>query len=122
MRNRMKDTARAHIPLDNVYELDVENERRMRRDDGREAAGAIAVVGGDGESGLRALRQLGDALVPALDHLPDADLSLERLFPIPTRVEFVALLVGFLVVINVAVVVDHYGLVLLGVPLLIAVL
>ena len=54
-------------------ELDIEYEVRVRRDDASRAASAVAHVGGAVQSGALADLHLGDALVPALDHLKGSE-------------------------------------------------
>src|SRR5688572_32148074 len=62
-----------------VEELDLEDQGGVRRNDGREAARAVAEVGRDHELALAADLHAGDALVPALDDLAGAELEVERL-------------------------------------------
>src|SRR5262245_5112980 len=58
--------------------FDDEGQLRIRRDRAGVAALAVGEVGGDDELALAADLHAGDALVPALDDLPGAELEGER--------------------------------------------
>src|SRR5688572_13967492 len=69
-------------------ELDLEHERRVRRDEAAaRAARAVAEVRRDRELALAADLHAGDALVPTGDDLARADGERERLAAIERRVE-----------------------------------
>src|SRR5688500_1144636 len=63
----------AGSPLANLEELDLENQRGVRRDDLAGSLLAIAEVRGHDEPALAADPHSRDPLVPPLDHLVDAD-------------------------------------------------
>src|SRR5580704_1136024 len=77
--------------LFDVEELDVEDQRGIRRDDAAGAAGAVAELGGNDQRALAADLHGRDAFVPAANDLADADLERERLVAIDRGVEFLAL-------------------------------
>jgi hypothetical protein len=60
-----------------LEELDVEDERAVRRDPG-DGAAAVGEVGGDGQAALTADGHAGNANIPPLDDLALADLEGER--------------------------------------------
>lgn len=60
-----------------LEQLNLEDEGGLGGNDGREAAGTVSKLVGDGETGLLANAELGNTLVPALDDSSDADLGLE---------------------------------------------
>lgn len=64
-------------------ELGLEDERRARRDAVSGARLAVAQRRGHGQLALVAHAHVEQALVPALDHLAQADLEAERLAPLP---------------------------------------
>lgn len=68
-------------------QLHLEDERGTGRDHGRVAALAVGVLVGQRELGDLALAHLGDALIPAADHLAGAQLELERATAVAARVE-----------------------------------
>ena len=96
------------ISLLHAEQLDVEDQRRVGGDDRRVASGAVRVVGRARQLGPLPDGHLHHALVPALDHLAEADLEgrpsvpsasrrdaeahleLELLAAVPGRVELVA--------------------------------
>lgn len=63
-------------------ELGLEDERRTRRDAVSGARLAVAQRRGHGQLALVAHAHVEQALVPALDHLAQADLEAERLVPL----------------------------------------
>jgi hypothetical protein len=71
-------------------QLDLEHQRRIRRDHAARAARAIREVRRNGELALAADFHAGDALVPASDHLPPAEAEFERIVAIDARVELLA--------------------------------
>src|SRR5262249_51398187 len=77
-------------PFD-AQQLDLEDQRRVRRDHVADAAGAVAEVGRDDEGTLAADLHRGHAFVPAGDHLPSANGKLERLAAVERAVELLAL-------------------------------
>lgn len=74
--------------------LTLELEGRVGGDDGREASGAVRVVGRADQVGLLAERELRDTLVPALDDLSDANAGRERRSAVSRRVELGSVLEG----------------------------
>jgi len=79
------------LPL-HVEQLDVEHQRRVRRNGAAGAAGAVAQRGRNDQGTLAADFHGGDAFIPAGDHPALPDRKLERLVAIDRRVEFLALL------------------------------
>src|SRR5262249_23678980 len=73
-----------------LEQFDLEDERRVGRDDAAGAAFAIAEVGWDDELAGAAFLHAGDAFVPALDDDPLADGELERNLAIAARIELFA--------------------------------
>src|SRR5262245_15826531 len=73
-------------------QLDVEHQRRIRRDHAAGTAGAVAERRRNDQRALAADLHGGDALVPALDDAALADWEVERLVAVDRRVEFLALL------------------------------
>src|SRR5262249_57170162 len=73
-------------------QLDIEHQRRIRRDHPAGAAGAVAERGRNDQRALAADLHGGDALVPALDDAALADREIERLVAVDPRVQFLALL------------------------------
>ena len=57
------------VCLAGLDEFDVKNEDRVGRDGARHAPAAVAKVGRDGQLGPLAHRHLGQALLPASNHL-----------------------------------------------------
>src|SRR5581483_3610813 len=90
--------------------LDVEHERRVRRDRSAGAARAVPEIGWNDQRPLAAHLHAGHTHVPAADHLPRAKLEGERLPAITRAVEFLAVFVGRLRVVQPARVVDRYFL------------
>src|SRR5579871_6635297 len=72
-------------------QFDVEQQRRVRRNDAAGAARAIAERRRDDQRALAANLHGGDALVPAADHVAGADREREWLVAVDRRVEFLAL-------------------------------
>src|ERR1700761_7604716 len=72
-------------------QLDVEQKRRVRRNDAAGAARAVAERRRDDQGALAADLHGGDAFVPAADDLAHADLEFERLAAVDRGVEFRAL-------------------------------
>src|ERR1700722_6678988 len=72
-------------------QFDIEDQRRVRRDDAAGAAGAVAERRRNDQRALAADLHRGDALVPPGDHLPAADRKLERLTAVDRGVELLAL-------------------------------
>src|SRR6185295_7285667 len=79
-------------------QLDVEEERGVRRDHTTRPSRAIAEVRGDHEFSLTAHFHSGNSFIPPLDHLADADLEFERPPPVAARIELLAVLQGSRVV------------------------
>src|ERR1700682_2456155 len=79
------------LPL-HVKQLDVEHQRRVRRNGAAGAAGAVAQCRRDDQGTLAADFHGGDAFIPTGDHPALPDWKLERLVAIDRRVEFLALL------------------------------
>src|ERR1700683_2144974 len=71
-------------------QIDVEDKRRVRRNDATGPACAVAKSGRDDERALAADLHGRDAFVPAGDDLMGADLELERLVAIDRAIEFLA--------------------------------
>src|ERR1035437_4517685 len=71
--------------------LDLEQKRRVRRDDATGAPGAVTDGRRDHEGALAADLHRGDAFVPALDDAALPDRELERLPPVERAVELLAL-------------------------------
>src|ERR1044071_2729263 len=78
--------------LVDLQEFDIEDQRRVRRDDTAGAARAVAELGRDDEGALAAALHAGDTLVPALDDLAAAQGEAEGLAAVDRAVEFLALL------------------------------
>src|ERR1700733_11776598 len=79
-----------------VKQFDVEDQRRIRRDDAAGAARAIAKGGRNDQGALAADLHRGDAFVPAGNHLALSDRKFERLVAIDRAVELLALLAIFI--------------------------
>src|SRR5690606_15181518 len=67
--------------------LDLEEQRRVGRDDAAIAAGAIGQIGRDQQRALAAHLHVGDAFITALDDLALAELEFERLAALVGTVE-----------------------------------
>src|SRR5690606_9043305 len=93
---------------DDLDQLDVEHERRIRRDDRRAASLAVAVLGRDEEIAPPADAHALEALVPAADHPAGPELERERLPP-PRAVELRAAAVTRVGVVEPARVVHDGG-------------
>src|ERR1700722_19930794 len=91
-------------------ELDVEQERRARRNDPARAALPVAESRGNHEPPLPAHRHAGDTLIPALDNFPAADAEAKGFVAIARAVEFLALVVLGIFGIEPAGVMHHGGL------------
>src|SRR6202035_1256061 len=87
----LRQKARNIAALFDVEELDVEDQRGVRRNDAAGAAAAVAELGRNDQRALAADLHGRDAFVPAANDLADADLERERLIAIDRRVEFLAL-------------------------------
>src|SRR3954451_24364171 len=75
-------------------EVDDEDERGPGLDDATGTALAVGLVCGDGQPAATADLHAGDALVPALDDHADTQPELQRVAPVPGRVELFAAVVG----------------------------
>src|SRR5262249_33615528 len=75
-----------------LQQFDIENQRRVRRDDAAGAARAVAEFGRDHERALAADLHAGDTLVPALDDLAAAEREAEWLAAVERAVELLAFL------------------------------
>jgi len=75
------------VSLLEAQQLDVKDELGVWRDTAGHSLGPVAQLGRDGQLGPLALGHLADALVPAGDHLLFAEVKLERLPPVPRRVD-----------------------------------
>src|SRR5688500_10416264 len=73
-------------------QLDLEDQRRVRRNDAAGAARAVAKVRWNDQRALAADLHRRDAFIPALDHTTDTDREFERLTAIDGRVELRTLL------------------------------
>src|SRR5262249_10110105 len=73
-----------------VDQLDLEDERRLRRDRGRLTLFAIGKLGGDDQLALAAPLPAGNAFVPALYHLAGAECEVDGLAAIERAVELLA--------------------------------
>src|SRR5262245_59064439 len=71
-------------------QLDLEDQRGVRRDDAGSAAFAVGEVGGDGQLAFAADLHGEDTFIPTFDHLADADLELERHAAIDRAVELLS--------------------------------
>src|SRR3982074_2075312 len=74
-----------------VEQFDVEDQRRVWRDDAARAARPVAELGRDDQGALAADLHGGDALVPTRDHPLLADGEFERLAAVEGAVELLAL-------------------------------
>src|ERR1700733_8050370 len=72
-------------------QLDIEDQRRVGRDDAAGAARAVAELGRDDQRAFAADFHPGDALVPPFDDLAGAEPEAERRAAIDRAVEFLAL-------------------------------
>src|ERR1700744_6074083 len=84
------DALRASL---HAEQLDVEHQRRVRRDHAAGAARAVAKLRRDDQRAVAADLHGGDALVPAGDHLSLADREGEGLVAIVRAVELLALVI-----------------------------
>src|SRR5579872_6699251 len=75
-----------------IEQFDVEDQRRIRRDDAACAARAVAEFRRNNQGALAANLHRGDALIPAGDHPALSDRKLERIVAIDGGVELLALL------------------------------
>lgn len=96
--------------LANAEQLHVEDQRGVRGNIAPGAARAIAHLGRDHERALAADLHAGDTFVPAADHLPRAEIEVERLAPVAGAVELLAMAVGLGGVVQPAGVMDGDGL------------
>src|SRR5690606_28768686 len=81
---------RSHVPAraagSGAEQGDLEEQRRVRRNDAAGAARAITELGRDHEPAGTADLQAGDAFVPAADHMAGAERKAKRLAAILARV------------------------------------
>src|SRR5690349_17729043 len=75
-----------------LQQFDVEDQRGVRRDYARGAAGAVTEGGGDGERAAAAHLHGRDPLIPALDHLALADGEGEGFVAVARAIELLAVL------------------------------
>src|SRR4051812_21497907 len=94
--------------LFHAEQLDVEHERRVRRNGAAGAAGAVAKIGRDDQRALPADFHPRDPHVPPADHLARAELERERLAAVARAVELLPVLVGGLRVVQPAGVMDRH--------------
>ena len=90
------DSKQEHSSQDSLVdleELDLEDERGVRRDNARSALGAVGVLRRDCEPGQLADLHRCDTEAPALDHAL-ADRERERLPAVAARVELLAVREG----------------------------
>src|SRR6185295_19091958 len=80
------------FPLGDLEQLDLEHQRRVRRDHAAAAMLAVGERGRDGELALAALLHAFNALVPALDHVACAEREVERVAARAAGVELLAAL------------------------------
>src|SRR5256714_12038864 len=85
-----------------LEELDIEEQRRVGRNRAAGAALTVAQLRRDDQRALAANLHPGNALVPAADDLPAAQLERERLAVVLRAVEFLPVLVGGLRVVQPA--------------------
>src|ERR1700722_9233872 len=78
------------VALFDPEQLDVEQQRRVRRDDTAGAARTVAESRRNDQRTLAADLHGGDAFVPALNHVALADSEFEWLVAIDRRIEFLA--------------------------------
>src|SRR5215813_65811 len=93
-RPRMTDMSQCLLLLMSPFDaqqLDLEDQRRIRRDHIADPAGAVAEIGWDDERALATDLHRGNAFVPAGDHLPSANRKLEGLTAVERAVELLAL-------------------------------
>jgi len=83
-----KHTSALHFVV-SIYldQLDFEDQSGVCWDDRWETAGSICVVGRHRKPSFLTKRELGNPLVPALDHATDADLCNKRNVSVSTRIE-----------------------------------
>src|SRR4029078_2332269 len=93
-----------------VEQLDVEDQRRVGRDSAAGAARAVAELRGNHERALATDLHPGDALIPTGDHLPGAELELERIVAVARAVELLAVMVGLRAVVQPPGVVHRHAL------------
>lgn len=73
--------------LVNTQQLHVENQSGIWRNEAWETSWTVGLVAWDGQLSLGTNRQLWNTNVPALDHLTNANGTLERLTSVTGRVE-----------------------------------
>src|SRR5581483_12358077 len=78
MRRRRTDTATPDRLRLNAEELDLEDQRRVRRDLRRVSALAVGEIARDRQAAKSAHAHADETFFPALDHLVGADLEDER--------------------------------------------
>ena len=69
------------------HQLNIEDERRIRRDDSAGTAAAVPQARRNAEHTLLSHLHVQECLIPALDDAADADLELERLATIIARIK-----------------------------------
>src|SRR5581483_1677784 len=94
----------------NVEELDVEHERRVRRDGPSRAAGAVAEVGRNDQRSRTADLHPGHALIPAANDFAGAELERKGLVAIAGAVEFLSVAIRCLRVVEPARVMHGHAL------------
>src|SRR5450759_3153795 len=97
---RPLEPRRTYSILFHADEFHVEEQRRVRRDDGARATRAVAELGGNDERARAADLHAGDALIPAANHRAGAELERERLPVIARAVELLAAVIRRLRVVQ----------------------
>src|SRR5436190_24293763 len=93
-----------------VQKLDIEQQRRVRGNRAAGAARAVAELGGNDQGSRAADLHPGDALVPASDDLPGAELERERVVAVARAVELLPVMIGRRRIVEPPRVVHRHGL------------
>src|SRR5262249_11054062 len=98
------------LHLRHVEELDVEHQRRVRREHAPGAARTISELGGNDQRSLAAHLHSGNTLIPSRNHLTGSELELKRIVAIAGAVELLSLTIRRGAVVQPPGVMNRYAL------------
>jgi len=96
--DRLKVNPARLVDLVDLEQLDFKVQHSVCWDYGWKPTSPVCIISGHCKNSLLINGQLGNTLVPPLDHLANADLCNERTVPISARIEFLSVFEGTYIV------------------------